>query len=154
MVPKAWSADRKRSAAIAQGIRGYNSVTFKVCKSVHHHVIQINQPTRCNNFSSLLLGVYVQLNMFWVSSHPSSGAQQLQLQPLVLPLESGDSTAITTLQRLNQRLLLQLLSSWGWARGRPKQVELYITSSNELERLLHLVGWFIWKVDLHFLKHT
>jgi len=26
--------------------------TFKVCKSVHHHTIQINQTTRCNNFSS------------------------------------------------------------------------------------------------------
>jgi hypothetical protein len=37
---------------------------FKVCKSVHHHTIQINQPTRCNNFSSLLLDIYVQLNMF------------------------------------------------------------------------------------------
>jgi len=31
-----------------------------------------------NNFSSLLLDVYVQLNMFWASSRPSSGAQQLQ----------------------------------------------------------------------------
>jgi len=30
---------------------------------VHHYTIQINQPTRCNNFSSLLLEVYVQLNM-------------------------------------------------------------------------------------------
>jgi hypothetical protein len=38
----------------------------------------VNQPTRCNNFSSLLLDVYVQLNMFQVSSRPSSGAQQLQ----------------------------------------------------------------------------
>jgi len=28
---------------------------FKVCKSVHHHTFQINQPTRCNNLSSLLL---------------------------------------------------------------------------------------------------
>jgi hypothetical protein len=28
---------------------------FKVCKSMHHHTIQINQPTRCNNFSRLLL---------------------------------------------------------------------------------------------------
>jgi hypothetical protein len=50
---------------------------FKVCRSVHHHTIQINQPTRCNNFSSLLLDVYVQLNMFREFSHPSSGAQQL-----------------------------------------------------------------------------
>ena len=37
---------------------------FKVCKSVHHHTFQISQPTRRNNFSSLLLDVYVQLNMF------------------------------------------------------------------------------------------
>jgi len=29
--------------------------------SVRHHTIQINQPTRCNEFSSLLLDVYVQL---------------------------------------------------------------------------------------------
>jgi len=51
---------------------------FKVCKSVHHHTIQINQPTRCNNFSGLLLDAHVQLNMFRASSYPSSGAQQLQ----------------------------------------------------------------------------
>jgi len=78
---------------------------------------QINQPTRCKNFSSLLLDVYVRRNMFRASSRPSSGAQQLQKQPLVLPLERGgnsavgrdragcagptttNSTAITTLQR-------------------------------------------------------
>jgi hypothetical protein len=29
---------------------------------MHHYTIQINQPTRCNNFSRLLLEVYVQLN--------------------------------------------------------------------------------------------
>jgi len=45
---------------------------------VHHHTVQINQPTRCNNFSSLLLDVYVQLNMFRASLRPSSGAEQLQ----------------------------------------------------------------------------
>jgi len=59
-----------------------NSVTtvneFKVCKSVHHHTIPINQPTRCNNFPSLLLDIYVRLDMFRASSRPSSGAQQLQ----------------------------------------------------------------------------
>jgi hypothetical protein len=43
-----------------------------------HVVIQISQPTRCKNVSSFLLDVYVQLNMFWVSSRPSSGAQQLR----------------------------------------------------------------------------
>jgi len=50
----------------------------KVSKSVHHHTIQINQPTRCNNLSSLLLDVYLQLNMFRASSRQSSGAQQMQ----------------------------------------------------------------------------
>jgi len=40
--------------------------------------IPINQPTRCNNFLSLLLDLYVRLNMFRASSRPSSGAQQLQ----------------------------------------------------------------------------
>ena len=72
----------------------YHFCKFKVCKSVHHHTFQINQPTRCNNFSSLLLDVYVQLNMFRASSRLSSGAQQLQYQPLVLPLERGGSSAI------------------------------------------------------------
>jgi hypothetical protein len=37
-------------------------------------VIQINQPTRCNSFASLLLDVFVWLNMFWVPLYPSSGA--------------------------------------------------------------------------------
>jgi hypothetical protein len=76
---------------------------FKVCKSVHHHTIQINQPTSWNNPSCLLLDVYLHLNMFRASSHPSSGAQQLQQQPLVLPSERGDSSAV----------------GHGWA-GRPK----------------------------------
>jgi len=35
-------------------------------------------PTKCNNFSSILLDVYLQLSMFWASSRPLSGAQQLQ----------------------------------------------------------------------------
>jgi hypothetical protein len=56
---------------------------------VHRHKIPINQPTRRSNSSSLLLDVYVRLNMFRASSRPSSGAQQLQQQPLVLPLERG-----------------------------------------------------------------
>jgi len=36
--------------------------------------IQINQPTRCNSFTSLLLDVYVSLNMFRAPQRPSSGA--------------------------------------------------------------------------------
>jgi len=77
----------------AHHILHVSRIRVKVCNSVHHHTIQINQPTRCNNFSSLLLDVYVQLNMFWASSRPSSGAQ-LQQQSLVLPLERGGSSAV------------------------------------------------------------
>jgi hypothetical protein len=36
--------------------------------------IQIIQPTRCNSFTSLLLDVYMRLNMFRASPRPSSGA--------------------------------------------------------------------------------
>jgi hypothetical protein len=66
---------------------------FKICKSVRHHKFQINQPTRCDNFSSLLLDVYVQLNVLRASSRPLSGAE-LQEQPLFLPLERGESSAV------------------------------------------------------------
>jgi len=45
-----------------------------VVKSVHHHTIQINQPTRCNSFTSLLLDVYAWLDMFRAPLRPSSGA--------------------------------------------------------------------------------
>ena len=55
--------------------------------------VLINQPTRCNNFSNLLLDIYVQLNMFRASPRPSSGAQ-LQYQPLVLPSYSGGCSAV------------------------------------------------------------
>jgi hypothetical protein len=37
-------------------------------------LIQINQPTRCKSFTSLLLDVYMWLNMFRPPPRPSSGA--------------------------------------------------------------------------------
>ena len=50
------------------------TLLFEVRKSVYHHTIQIIQPTRFNSFTSLLLDVYVWLNMFRVSPRPSPGA--------------------------------------------------------------------------------
>jgi hypothetical protein len=50
----------------------YDTLKQRMCS------LQINQPTKCNDFSSLLLDIYVQLSMFQVSSHPPSGAQHLQ----------------------------------------------------------------------------
>ena len=39
-------------------------LVFKVYKSLHYHTIQINQPTRCNNLSSLLLDVIYSSTCF------------------------------------------------------------------------------------------
>ena len=67
---------------------------FKICKSVHHHTIQMNQQLDATISPVYYPDVYLQLNMFRVSSCPSSGAQHLQQQPLVLPSYRGDSRAV------------------------------------------------------------
>jgi len=51
-------------------------------------------PTWCNKFSVYYPDVCLQLNIFRAFSSPSSGAQLLQWQPLVLPLYRGDSRAV------------------------------------------------------------
>jgi len=48
--------------------------TWLRVKQNRGHSVQINQPTRCNSFTSLLLDVCVGLNMFRTPLHPSSGA--------------------------------------------------------------------------------
>ena len=50
-------------------------------------------PTWCNSFSVYYPDVCLQL-MLWAFSRPSSGAQWLQWQPLVLPSYRGDSHAV------------------------------------------------------------
>jgi hypothetical protein len=51
-------------------------------------------PTSIKNFPVYYPDVYLQLNMFWAFSRPSSGAQWLQWQPLILPSYRGDSRAV------------------------------------------------------------
>ena len=51
-------------------------------------------PTWCNNFTIYYPDVCLQLNMFRAFSRPSSGAQLLQWQPLVLPSYRGDNRAV------------------------------------------------------------
>jgi hypothetical protein len=65
----------------------WNSLTF------WHRNFTLNSnksPIWCNNFSVYYPDVCLQLNMFRVISRPSSGAQWLQWQPLVLPSYRGD----------------------------------------------------------------
>ena len=47
------------------------------CSFMNMYRYSNKSPTRCNNFSGILLDVYLRLNMFRASSRPSSGAQQL-----------------------------------------------------------------------------
>ena len=107
---------------------------FKVCKSVHHHTIQIYQPTRCNIFSSLWLDVYVQLNMFRASWRPTA---------LLHPRSNGKTRGC-------------YCSCWAPDDGREdarNMLSCTRTSSNKFEKLLHLVGWFIWiEVDIEFVQ--
>jgi hypothetical protein len=51
-------------------------------------------PNWCNSFSVYYPDVCLQLNMFWTLFHPSSKAQWLQWQPLLLPSYRGDSRAV------------------------------------------------------------
>jgi len=41
-----------------------HSTPFEAGRSIHHHTIQINQPTRCNSFTSLLLDVLCRSTCF------------------------------------------------------------------------------------------
>jgi hypothetical protein len=45
-----------------------------IYKIKKNKIIQINHPTKCNSFTSLLHDVFVWLNMFWALPRPSSGA--------------------------------------------------------------------------------
>jgi len=57
---------------------------------VHHRTIQINHQPDATIFPVYFPDVYLQLNMFRAFPRPSSGAQLLQWQPLVLPSYRGD----------------------------------------------------------------
>jgi hypothetical protein len=52
----------------------YVKYNFDIRKSVHRYTIQINQQKRCNSFTSLLLEVYVWLNVFRAPLRPLSEA--------------------------------------------------------------------------------
>jgi hypothetical protein len=67
-----------RSQYILYYVSSNQTQTYYSINQENKSTIQINQTTRCKNFSGSLLDVYVQLNMFRASSRPSSVAQQLQ----------------------------------------------------------------------------
>jgi hypothetical protein len=72
-------------------------------------------PTRCNNFQVYYPDVYLQLNMFREFFRPSSGAQWLQWQPLVLSSYRGDSRAVFVVGPvINVRIINWKIVASGW----------------------------------------
>jgi hypothetical protein len=96
-----------------QGVPNFN-VKFKVCKSVHHRTIQINHQPDATIFLVYYPDVCSKLNMFRAFSRPSSGAQWLQWQSLVLPSYRCDGRAVAVLDVARVIILtpLSLLSWW------------------------------------------
>ena len=129
--------------------------------------IQIIQPTRCNSFTSLLLDVYVWLNMFRASPHPSSEAynctrslwfyrwREAAGALLVMVWQTTTNNApATSLQQLNQRLLVQLYAPDD-GRGDVRSMLSHTqTSSNKLVKLLHLVLNYLNRMMMHGLANT
>ena len=96
---------------------------------MHHHTFPINQPTRCNNFSSLLLDIYVQPNSL---GRPHAHYQELnncssswlawpRPTALLSPCSNGKTRGC----------YCSCCSSWWCALGNPKHVELYINVKSQ-----------------------
>jgi hypothetical protein len=92
--------------------------------------------------------------MFRATHRSSSGAQKLQLQPLVLHSLLLPAAAGNHKRMQNQRMQLQFLSSWWWAVCRSKHVEQLrnIGIINSTTRS-HLVGYFYRIYILYLLTH-
>jgi len=90
---------------------------------------QIIQPTRCNSFTSLLLDVYVWLNMFRASPSPSSGAYNCTRRLWFYCWreadhdQQGSSCFSPTVKPESPSAVV---CSWWWTGRRPKHVEPHI----------------------------
>jgi hypothetical protein len=67
---------------------------FKICTSVLHHTIQINHQLDAKIFPVYYLTFIYSSTCFGRPQAHYQELQQLQQQPLVLPLERGDSSAV------------------------------------------------------------
>jgi len=80
---------------------------------IYMHSIQINQPTRGNSFTSLLLDVCVWLNMFRAPLRPSSGYN--------LP-DHNQQRSNRHSSTVKPEAPSAVVRSWWWAERRLKHV--------------------------------
>jgi len=103
--------------------------------------VQINQPTRCNSFTSLLLDVHMWLNTFWASPCPSSwvyncarslwfchwkevaGALLTMVWPVINRPDSDQQRCSHFLPMVQREAPSAVVCLWWWAGRRPKRVE-------------------------------
>jgi hypothetical protein len=121
--------------------------------------IQINQPTRCNSFTSLLHDVHMWFNMFRASPRPLSGAHNCTRSLWFYHWKEAAGVLLVVVwpdhdQQRSSRFLptvepeapSAVVCFWWWAGDAQNMLSHIRTSSNKLVELLHLVGWFIWIV--------
>jgi hypothetical protein len=94
-------------------------------------IIQINQPTRSNSFTSLFLEVYVWLNMFRVPLHPSSGANNRTSNLWFYRWRVAAAALLVVVcyrhfPMVKPEVASIVVCSWWWVERRPKHVEPHV----------------------------
>ena len=107
-----------------------------------HHTIQTNQPTRWKSFTSLLLDVYVWLNMFRAPLRPSS--------------EAYNCTRSLWFYRWREAagaLLVELFESYDDARNSERQIAFTVSlNTSLLYKIVERICIVVWSYWLHCLR--
>ena len=109
--------------------------------------VQINWPTRCNSFTSLLLlDVLFRSTCFGrLRAHHQELTTALTASGFTLErggssvVSRGLATLLPSRSKVKPEAVNSVVSSWRWAWRRPKHVERHKTSNNKLVKLSHLV---------------
>ena len=94
---------------------------------------------------------FVSLNMFRAPPRPSSGAHNCINS---LWFRGWLTTLLPPCSKVKPQSVNAVVSSWWWARRRPKHVGQSKTSSNKLVKLLHLVYLNYGLFSCHVLQHS
>jgi len=107
-----------------------------------YNSIQIIQPTRCNSFTSLLLDVYMCLNMFRVSPRPSSGAYNCTKSLWFYRWREAAGALLVISNKLVKLLHLVGWIIWiVWWCTDLRTSNLWIWSSSNLFRIEFTITW-------------
>jgi len=151
--------------------------TLGVCGSVHHSIIHKENPTRCNSVSTFYF-IFIWSSTCFGQHTAHHQEPKIALAAPRFAYVEGCWTCgcwtlsgrVCTLPDSVQQLHVQqpsmnakpeaasaVLGSWWWTVCRPKHVELHINMKENVDALLHLVGFSLWVkaqfVIWHLWKH-